>query len=84
MTNQRLPQWHKWCFNPSCDGERWQFQFYQNGREVASKEGSNAYPTGYGIWFDFYSSLLKCNGISEIHSCYRATKEGEVQNAGDD
>lgn len=35
-----MNKWHKWCFNPSCDGERWQFQFYQNGREVASKEGS--------------------------------------------
>jgi len=70
--------WAKGNYNPCADGEQWSFEFYRGDERILLRSGTNAYPKGYGKWIDFYASLLKDNGVTEVHTCYRIEREGYI------
>lgn len=71
--------WPIWVYNLAADGERWEFQFFNNGELVCAKSGSNAYPVGYGLWCAYLKDVLSAHGKKEIVSCYRKDREGMIQ-----
>ena len=42
------------------------------------KSGYTSYPHGYGKWLAWYSKLLTSVGITEISSCYKEKREGDI------
>lgn len=70
--------WPKVNYNPCVDGEQWSFEFYRGDGRILLRSGANAYPNGYGKWMNVYSSLLKDNGVTEVHTCYRKEREGDI------
>lgn len=71
--------WPIWVYNLVADGERWEFQFYNNGELEFAKCGANAYPMGYGLWYVYLKNVLNAHGEKRIVSCYRKDQEGILQ-----
>ena len=72
---------YSWADMSCCycaDGERWAFEFYKDDEKLFYKSGYTAYPHGYGKWLAWYSKLLNSVGITEISSCYKEKREGDI------
>jgi len=76
LMEMQFQLWPASSYNLGADGERWTMEFYLNDELIFSKTGLNAYPEGYGKWFEFYMDLFHENGIREVHSCYQKEREG--------